>query len=482
MARVSSPALNERALSGVITTVDTVIETLTQSSAFMAAAVAGFVVALGLIWFFIASTDRRTLCVGYVLLAFLFEVFIHKQPYFQLGLQIYPNDLLSLLLLACMVMGTFTRPLPLKEGALLIWLALGACILTSFAIGLGRYGTAAGTEVREYFYYWAVGLFCCTADFDEPALRRIGRWALWTAYGLIGIALYRWIGVAVGLVPASLLREVGVTSDFRALPSHAALYLSVAALVATMAWLRGTGGARSGLHAFIFTAFVLILQHRSVWIAHLVGLLYLAFQERDALPRRFPWILAFLLIGGISVGIAAIFGYLDPLFEALWASTISVIDSQSSVTDRVFGWESLVADWASSSIGTLLLGFPYGHGWRRVIDGRVIEFSPHNFYVDMLLRVGLVGVAILLWANVMATVHSLRAKVTSEVEYLLLRGMGVILVVAFVYYVPYTGHYVLGAVTGLALAQIIRLRRRAAASADRAATGWRPAAGRIARG
>lgn len=447
-------------------------EILAQSAAALVGAAASLALAAAMIWFFIASTDRRTLCMGYVFLAFLFEIFVHKQPYFQLGLQIYPNDLLSVLLVVCVVLGTFTRPLPVKDGAFLVWLALGAAIMVSFGLGLGRYGTAAGTEVRDYFYYWAVGLFCVTADYTEADLKRIARWGLWTAYGLIGIALYRWVGVAVGLVPASILREVGVTSDFRALPSHATMYLAVSALVMTMVWLRDTGSRWAGLHAFVFTAFVIILQHRSVWIAHLIALLYVLVQERDSVPRRFPWILGFSMVAGIMVGLAALFGYLDPLFEALWASTMSVLDSQSSVTDRVFGWETLVADWANSSLGTLLMGFPYGHGWRRVIDGRVIEFSPHNFYVDMLLRVGLVGLGILLLANLMALVHSLRARTESEAEYLLLRGMGIAIFASLVYYVPYSATYLQGAVTGLALAQIIRLRRRLAATVPAQSPAW----------
>ncbi len=115
-------------------------------------------------------------------------------------------------------------------------------------------------------------------------------------------------------------------------------------------------------------------------------------------------------------------------------------------------------DWMNSSLRTLLFGFPYGYGYRRVIRNIVIEFAPHNFYIDMLLRVGIVGLILMVWATLMATVHSLRAKTESEYEYLLLRGLGVTLIASILYYVPYPAFYLHGVVTGLALAQIIRYR------------------------
>lgn len=454
------------------------LETLTQSSMVLVGSLFALLLAVGLVWFFIVSSDRRTLCIAYLVLAFLFEIFMHKQPYVSLGLQLYLNDVISLILVSAILLGWLSRPLPFKQGALLVWLALGAVIMTSFGLGLGSYGKAAGTEVREYFYYWAAGLYCCTANFDEAQIRRIARWLVWGAYGLIGIALYRWIGVALGFVPASLLKDVGVTSDFRVLPSSAAFCLCAAGLLQTMAWLRRTGSRWSGWHAVIFTAFVLILQHRSVWVAHGVAVLYLFAQERRHLPSRFPLLLGASLFAGMALSIAAMFGVLDGLFDALRESATSVTKSQSSVTDRVFGWESLVADWSNSSIGTLLLGYPFGHGWRRVIDGRIIEFSPHNFYVDLLLRVGVVGLALMLLATLMAMVHGLRAKTESEHEYLLLRGLGLVLLAALFYYVPYSGNYLHGAITGLALAQMIRLRQRNHVPAPQPGGAWRGAAAR----
>jgi hypothetical protein len=428
---------------------------VTSASALAGSAVV-FAISLALVWFMLVSGSRHVLCSAYVLVAFLFEIFMVKQPYVEVGLQLYPNDVMSLVVLASIVISSFSRPLPVATVPAVVWLAFGVVMVGSLLQGLVYYGKAAGTEVRDYFYYWAVGLYFLVTPWTKGDLVRVARWYHWGGYALVAIALYRWIGLAIGFVPESLLLEVGVTSVFRALPSHAAFYLAMAGLFHFLAWLRGMGTQWSGVHALAFLGLSIVLQHRSVWIATAVAMLAIIVLENRKLGRRLPLLLALGGIGLTAAGIAAGLGWLDELADAMLRSVVSVLDSRSSVTDRVFGWGSLVEDWAGSSIGTLLLGFPYGHGWRRVIDGRVIEFSPHNFYVDLLLRVGFIGVTLMVLATLMAMAHNFRRAVSSEGEYLLRRGLAVALLANLIFYVPYSGTYMHGAITGLALGLMLR--------------------------
>jgi hypothetical protein len=431
-------------------------DTVLASAGALVGSVAVFAIALALVWFMLVSGSRHILCSAYILIAFLFEIWMVKQPYVEVGLQLYPNDVMSLVVLASIVISSFSRPLPVNAAPTMVWLAFGAVMVGSLLQGLVYYGKAAGTEVRDYFYFWAVGLYFLVTPWTREDLTRVARWYHWGGYALIGIALYRWIGLAVGFVPESLLLEVGVTSVFRALPSHAAFYLAMAGLFHLLAWLRDAGTRWSAVHATVFLGLSVILQHRSVWIATAVAMLAVIVMERRKLGRRLPVLLALGGVGLTAVGIAAALGWLDEFADAMVKSVVSVLDSRSSVTDRVFGWGSLVEDWAGSSIGTLLLGFPYGHGWRRVIDGRVIEFSPHNFYVDLLLRVGFIGVTLMLVATLMAMVHNFSRSAANEGEYLVRRGLAVVLLANLVFYVPYSGTYMHGAITGLALGLMLR--------------------------
>lgn len=424
------------------------------------AAVVVVMVAL-FIWLFLRSTGRKTIPVACLLFGLCLELFFVKQPYLPLGLQIYPNDVISLFVLLSALAGVFHRPVPIYHGGFVVWLALGGTIILSFVLGLAEFGRYAGTEVRPFFYIWVAGLYCAMADFDEADLRRIGRWCLWTAYAIIGIAMYLWAAVETGWISrAELFGDEG-GAVFRPVGSHGVFFVAAVAMVQTMAWLRGTGGARSGWHAATLLAFVLVLQHRSVWIATLAGLLMVMALERRHLPRRFPLLLAFVLAVTLGVSIAVWFGHLDELGRHLTQSTLSMTDSGGTFAARVDGWIRLFESWVEGSIRVLMFGFPFGKGYTRYYNGQLIEFAPHNFFLDLLLRVGVVGLLLFMIATVMAIVYTWRSRADSEADYLIKRGLAVGLVASLFYYVAYHSFYVLGAATGIALALMMRRQKTA---------------------
>lgn len=443
------------------------------TGAFVVGAAVVLVLVATLIWLFMQSTGRKTIPVACLLFGLCLELIFVKQPYLQLGLQIYPNDVISLFVLLSALAGMFYRPVPIYHSGFVVWLALGGTIILSFVLGLAEFGRYAGTEVRPFFYIWVAGLYCAMADFDEADLRRIGRWCLWTAYAIIGIALYLWAAVETGfIVRAELFGEEG-GAVFRPVGSHGVFFVATVAMVQTMAWLRGSGGKRSGWHAAVLLTFVLVLQHRSVWIATLAGLLMVMALERRHLPRRFPLLLAFVLMVTLGVSIAAWFGYLDDLARQLTQSTLSMTDSGGTFAARIDGWIRLFESWVEGSVRVLMFGFPFGKGYTRYYNGQLIEFAPHNFFLDLLLRVGVVGLLLFMIATVMAIVYAWRSRTDSEADYLIKRGLAVGLVASLFYYVAYHSYYVLGAATGIALALMMR-RPKAAPVAS-----LKPVVGRI---
>jgi hypothetical protein len=411
-------------------------------------------------WRLLKSADSTTVPVACLLVGFCLESIFVKQPYIQVGLQIYPNDLISLFVLLSVAIGFIYRPLPITEGPFVLWLAFGGTIILSLIVGLDEYGRYAGTEVRPFFYLWVAGLYCCATDFSEFDLRRIGRWCTWSAYAFIAIAIYFWVGIELGFVNRKEVFDyAGAGTVFRPVGSHAAFFVAAVALVQTIAWLRGTGTRFSGWHAVAFIAFVTILQHRSVWIAAAIGLMCVFFLERRHLPKRLPMLLGFALIASLLISLAAGVGYFDELTRRMLQSTLSMADHQGTFAARVDGWERLVETWVESSTETIVFGFPFGRGYTRLYYGQLIEFAPHNFYLDLVLRVGVVGLALFLLATGIAIVHALRTDCASEFEYLLMRGLGVVLLASLVYYIAYPSYYILGGATGVALSHVIRQRR-----------------------
>jgi hypothetical protein len=415
-------------------------------------------------WVFINATAKKVAPVALLLAGFCLEVYFFKQPSVQVGLQIYPNDLISVLVLSAAIIGFAYRPLPITDSAFLLWLGFGVMMILSFAVGLSAYGRAAGTEVRPFFYMWVAGLYCCVTQFDEQDLRRIARWCLWACYALMAIALYYFVAVEIGFVNRQEVFEEPNTAVFRPVGSHGAFLVGCVGLAMTMAWLRGTGTRHSGLHAAILLGFVVILQHRSVWIAIGIGLLLILILERRHLPRRFALILGFSMVMTFGLAVAAAFGYLDELTASLTQSTVTMADSDGTFAARVDGWVRLLENWLGADVVTWLIGFPFGHGYTRLYNGVVIEFAPHNFYLDLILRVGIIGAILFLIPTLLAVVHGLTADTPTEFDYMLSRSLGVALVASLVYFLAYPSYYLIGAATGVALAHLIRHRQIAGAS------------------
>ena len=209
----------------------------------------------------------------------------------------------------------------------------------------------------------------------------------------------------------------------------------------------------------IFLGFVIIMQHRSVWIAAAIGLFSVLVLERRHLPRRFGLLLGFVLTLTLGVAVAAAFGTFDELAEQLLKSTTSMTDSGGTFAARFDGWVRLLDAWADAKTTTIIFGFPFGHGYTRLYNGVVIDFAPHNYFIDLMLRVGIVGLILFLLPTLMAVGHCLRVKTTSEFDYLLSRGLGVILLAALVYFIAYPSYYLIGGATGVALAHLIHYRQ-----------------------
>ena len=427
--------------------------------AIVGAAAVALVTAL-FVWIFLKSAATKLVPVALLLVGFCLEIYFFKQPSMQLGLQIYPNDVISVFVLLAALVGFAYRPVPVHASPFLLWLGFGITIIASFVLGLAEFGRYAGTEVRPFFYLWVAGLYCCVADFSEADLKRIGRWCVWTCYALMGIALYFWIAVEVGWVNRLAYFEEPDTTVFRPVGAHAVLFTAIVGLVQTMAWLRGTGTRWSAWHAAALLAFTVVLQHRSVWIAAIAGLGLVLVLERRHLPRRFAWMLGFTMAATLIVGIVGMSGALDDLARRLTESTLSMDDGGGTFAARVDGWIRLLDTWFAASPQTWLFGFPFGKGYTRMYNGVIIEFAPHNYFIDLLLRVGIVGTLLFLLPTALAIVHGLRAKPTSEFDYLLTRGLAVALFVAIVYCIAYPSNYTVGAATGVALAHLIRTQRR----------------------
>jgi hypothetical protein len=129
---------------------------------------------------------------------------------------------------------------------------------------------------------------------------------------------------------------------------------------------------------------VVVLDRRTAWVALLAGIITLMFRDRR-LGRRAVWAVGIML--GVVIGI-----YSTVQIAARSGGPIAQAASNTgSVTWRVEGWAVLLSQWAARSPLNWFIGEPFGTSFLRRVEGSEVVGSPHDFYIEILLRTGALG-------------------------------------------------------------------------------------------
>ncbi|OAH09608.1 O-antigen ligase family protein [Streptomyces jeddahensis] len=303
-------------------------------------------------------------------------------PSVPLGIDAQPADILVLAALTAALFTLVSGPRPPctpELGALAVLMLL---VLGSLAAGAVAHGLqAAGNEARvSFLHVFGVAAYVAVArpGLDLlPAFRRV-----WIGLALLSalVALIGWSRYGIGSNSSQVLID-GRLANGRPVTAVAALLICQAALIMLV-----LGRRCARLLAGILLLVMVLLQHRSVWVCALVmvgGWLLLRPQHR---LRALAGTAAAVAVATVVV----LLGHGLALMETL---------AQSASDDRTMNWR--VAGWASlleqlRDLPDWLLGRPFGTGFARLGSAHaVIDVSPHNYYLQLLLRIGLVGLAAL---------------------------------------------------------------------------------------
>lgn len=321
-------------------------------------------------------------------------------------------------------------------------------VLTLWALvrGVEPFGIpAAVNEARKFLWFTGLTLYFATADARRDLMDRIGHLLLLTAAVLAAFTVIRWVGGAAGLTGAFFGRD----DDLRVLPASLALLLSQVALVAFPFVVQRAAGWRRFIAPSLLVL-VVLLQHRTVWIATVLGVALLVYRERTIAKRFFTLLLT--VVGLLAALSFTLFDDPDVQLEDQLASS-----AQSTATFewRYEGWRALLFESGPEGPDEVLTGKPFGSGWGRTLpNGRVIEshISPHNFYLETVLRVGGIGL-VLLFLIYATSLRNLRGEDGLESSGLLMPPvLFVIIAVQLLYYVTYTPDLAQAMVLGLGCA------------------------------
>jgi hypothetical protein len=308
------------------------------------------------------------------------------------GLAIYPQDAAAAVFLLAVLTtpGAFRRLEPAEAA---IWSVVLAMIVLSVLRGLGNFGlTTTGNEVRGI-----VALAACTlwvwSRIPNPGFRHeLVGWSWLVGTGLMVDAFVHIAQRGLGGVDEQILVNGELVTN-RPLVATQALILGLIGL-SLLGWA-SRGSAK--LIALGFVAMAVACQHRTVWAALAVAVSTLALFS----PKIRTRLVGLGLFSGVVLLILYSAGNLDPLITRFDVA----YHSRGTLVDRELAWRTLVGQQNDMGITTVLVGQPFGTGFARLEpNGSIVLYAPHNYYVSLYLRIGLLGTA----AFVMALLRGLR--------------------------------------------------------------------------
>lgn len=361
------------------------------------------------------------------------------------GIAVNGEDILMAVCLL-VVTGWVFRGQALQSPQLLLVGALGLAFF-SILRGVPSFGIpAAINEARETLYFICAALLGSFAPVDAAARRRLMQGWILLAAGIAGVAVMRWGIVFAGLPFLGPWYEPEF-AGLRVLSSNGTLVITIGYLMLLPRFLTGRSTSLERLLAGGFGVVVLLLQHRSVWVVLFVGTAFMVWEYRRNLSR------GIVMGAGLALGVL---GLLSMAFLDL--SELSDDASQSDAASnttwewRVSGWGDLIAHGPDNAF-EILAGVPYGTGWERSVSaGFDVDVAPHNFYLEMALRIGLVGVGLIVVAGVQSARRLRGHELERDDGYLNAATMIVVLAIQAVYSVPYNLGMEQGLLFGLAIA------------------------------
>lgn len=354
-----------------------------------------------------------------------------------------------------------------------LMLVLGLSLLR----GVATFGVQQATnEFREFLTFLAPALYLSTFPVRDLRDRIAAGWQA-IAATLVAIAVLRWANVLTG-VPIGLfaLREgrsigAGQQDSLRVVPSDDALLILQALLIVGSLWIasfrsqeRGDmAGVQhlwirwSGRLSAVFLFSVLLLQHRTIWVATLFSVAVgVALMEKQRLTV--PAVLTGVMVLGFASGLALANTGGELIPDPLRGQFEYSATNQNTFVWRFEGWLDLAESSGETSAVDKALGRPFGSGYSRVVDGQLVEVNPHNTYLTFFLRSGFVGLALLLamyaWV-IRRLLRSGHGAASSDTTALSNRVLVVLLTSQLVYWATYNPFVEQGLLLGLGLSVVI---------------------------
>jgi hypothetical protein len=351
-----------------------------------------------------------------------------------------------LTLVTVAAVGRLLRISPITGAQWLVAL-LGAIAVFSLARGIMQFGAqTAVNEFRSFLAFFGAALYFSTVDITHMFPDRLRTVWLWGASGMAVLVLARWASWLVGM-PIGVF-EAEYDSAVRVLDGPQTFFLAIGFMLTLPAWRAAANNVMLRRVSLLLGIGVILLNRRTVWATLIIGLLVLALRDQR-LGRRLAVILT---VGAIATSVFLI--NLPEMPTADGSTVATAVTDTGTLEWRLRGWADLLAD-GPDTLTDLVFGNPMGSGYTRQLGGVTVEHQPHNFYLHVYLRLGVVGLMLLavLYAAAVSTLLRASKGRPESIATLLL----VVLSAQFVWQLTWAPGLEQGILVGLVAATIGRI-------------------------
>ena len=421
------------------------------ASMFLISLAAGLLVPISILCIY------NSLRFGVFLILFLFvtESLFPNMGAINFGVAIYLQDaIMTLILFACILRLFFQQGIIANNK---YWFLFIVALIPPLALGVQQFGTLAIVSFRPYFYMLAAVTYPASFRFSIKDFQYILKYLAIAVVAIVLIVFARWAIVSIpitSLMPPEGRYGSPEGSILRVVPSFVAIVIAQFAMI--LFFSRGRLSEKiENLRPLTFILFfvVIVLQHRSVWLALLIGVAFAFLLNRDnqasssAKSRMFP-VLILLIVTFILLAVSGKFGGVTDDITSSASRAIAVSDTTE---ERLGSWKALLSMWYHDGVRTWIIGRPFGSDMDRyasdAFGARKITYQAHNFFIQTLMTSGLFGVMSIILAYFQTSkiliVDGRAGEYRSEYHLLY-----VLLMMQLIYYIPYGAHYMQGLLFG----------------------------------
>lgn len=413
--------------------------------------VVAFLLAISLVAMLIGFYNSPVFAAVSVFCLFFLETALVYLVAFKLGLTIYPQDLLFVPM--AFVAGLrLLKPDVLRKIPKSLWWVT-ALMSVSFIEGLVRHGSTAGVEFRSDFYFLTCIFFFSSFEWSQQRFSQLFKWVFPIASLMLIIVWYRWTADTLNLNWIEpLWRYADATGvPLRVINSSQALLLGQALILLVYAMASGDAFARWRFLVPFLAVSIIVLQHRSVWVSAFLPVIMAALIVRQGQARLASRLGMIVLLSAIVLVPLLATGKFDSATSAVTdAAERATSTTGGTFVARVEGWDELLKQWTSAGPRAWLIGNSYGSGFARESGGQEVTYAPHNYLVQLLLRVGAIGLMAFLlfhWYLIKGAIR-LASKPYAELTGFAMIGL---IFSQILYYIPYSPNYLQGVFLGIFL-------------------------------